>query len=60
VASGVITDLAGGTCSITASQAASGNYAAATPVSQSYTVLVPLDLRRGQRLQSNRSPATAA
>ncbi|WP_263378574.1 IPT/TIG domain-containing protein [Granulicella paludicola] len=42
VASGVITDVAGGTCSITASQAASGNYAAATQVSQSYAVLVPL------------------
>ncbi|ADW69215.1 IPT/TIG domain-containing protein [Granulicella tundricola] len=42
VALGVVTDLAGGTCSITASQVASGIYAAATPVSQSYTVTVPL------------------
>ncbi len=42
VASGAITDVAGGTCTITASQTAFGNYAAATPVTQSFTVLVPL------------------
>ncbi len=36
--SGVITDLALGTCTITAAQAATGNFAAATSVSQSFTV----------------------
>jgi sugar lactone lactonase YvrE len=38
VASGVVTDVAAGTCTITASQPASGQYAAATPVAQSYQV----------------------
>ena len=35
---GVITDLTPGTCTITAAQGATGNYAAATSVSQSYQV----------------------
>jgi sugar lactone lactonase YvrE len=40
VSSGVITDVGPGTCTITASQPASGQYAAATPVAQSYQVTV--------------------
>ena len=36
--SGVITDLTPGTCTITAAQGATGNYAAATSVSQSFQV----------------------
>jgi sugar lactone lactonase YvrE len=38
VSSGVITDVGAGTCTITASQPASGQYAAAIPVPQAYQV----------------------
>ncbi len=42
VSGSTITILAVGTCSITASQAGSANYAAATPVTQSFTVVASL------------------
>lgn len=41
VSGNIVTDIAAGTCSITATQAGNGTYAPATPVMQTFTVIGP-------------------